>query len=201
MPDVNLNTLKLNFRYSPIWNTGELTANLSGGISAYGQGVSSNFDISAGINPTFDFPISAGIESLPVDGPVSPLAVHVGSGNILFSWSEPNSSIDHYELWVSETETGNYSLIGFDFKSNTGLLSNVPVGQSYFFKLRAVYPDDTTSSFVPVKKGKLSKPTAVMNVTGIVGSKIPKDSIFTQLDDRTGGLMAFKATEDITIEA
>lgn len=174
--------------------------NISGGIKS-GYTTTIDVPISGGIRGGQTVPISGGIATPFIDPPMLPLAVHMGQGNVFFTWSHPTpEKVEAYEIYASLNLAGPYTKYPTgDFKENRGTIQNVPVGITIYFQLRAIGFNTAESTFVQVKKGKLYNPLVPMKVRAIRGSSIASGAIFNTVDQQTGKLIAIRAPAVIQI--
>jgi cellulose 1,4-beta-cellobiosidase len=72
--------------------------------------------------------------------PAAPLNVSAGDGtdlsNVIISWSSV-SGADHYMVYRSETQDGEYTLISGEIKADTSYSDSVAPFVHYFYKVRA----------------------------------------------------------------
>lgn len=177
------------------WDNAEVS------IPRYGFGLNidaeAEVSIAVGANADAEVNISAPTVAAPTDA----YGVHLGQGTVLMQWKHAAPThVDYYELLASDSPSGPFGKYQQgEFRNLRGVVNNVPLGIQAYFRLRAVGKNQTVSSDVPVRQGKLDKPIFAFEVRGIAGSIIPKDSIFTVHDKSTGLLMAIAAVSDIVI--
>lgn len=183
----------------------DATANARAGIKVYGAGVSGSGLASVGIKSGGIGFATAGIAAPSIEDPTNPLTVHLAQGTLLFTWDHPSPErVRRYELTASALLNGTY----FPYQRGNfpgglhgrrGVVNNVPLGITAYFRLRAVGINGAFSSYVQVKLGKLNSITAPFKVRGIVGSQIPAGGTFTSLDQETGQAIAIRTLSLITI--
>lgn len=133
--------------------------------------------------------------------PQDVLAAHIGSGAIMLTWVEPNPGWppDYYEVWASNSLAGTYYLyMNGKFAVTRGVVFNVPVGTTAYFKVRACTNEGGTSDFAQAMVAIINKPTIQVSVTAIEGTIIPSGAIFT-IQDEGGRLVALSADSLITV--
>jgi hypothetical protein len=178
-----------------IWDNAEIS------IPTYGFGIEVSFDgeisFANGANGDAEISIIAPSISAPTDA----YGVHLSQGTVIMHWKHATpDKVAYYELFAAASSAGPFfKYQQGEFLATRGVVNNVPLGISAYFKVRAIGKNGAVSSFINVKQGKIAKPSFAFNVTGIVGSTIPKDAIFTSIDTHTGLLIAIKADFPITI--
>jgi hypothetical protein len=176
--------------------------NIQAGVIPYGFGLRVEFPITAGVQAGAFGAIQAGVRDALIDDPVTPVAVHLGQGVVLFAFDHPNPSlVDYYEVLASVNLLGPYSgYLNGRFRQRRGLIRNVPLGTTAYFQIRAVGKNGGVSTAIQVKKGKLISPTLVnMKIRGIAGSVIPANAIFSSIDQETGMLVMIRAQSEIVL--
>jgi len=149
----------------------------------------------------FSGPAQISIITAVIDPSTAAYGVHLSQGTVLMHWQHPApAEVSYYELFAADNIDGPYfKYQQGEFTTTRGQVTNVPLGISAYFRLRAVGKNGAVSSMIPVQQGRVEKPLVQMNVTGIVGSIIPNGAIFTDLDEHVGRLVAVAAAGLITI--
>lgn len=175
--------------------------NVRGYIKTHGAGLFTDAPVQAKIKGGYTGAIRAQILAPSVAAPTTPLAVHVGQGNVFFGWQHANpEKVDYFELYISLTLGGNYvKLPRGEFRALHGTVENIPVGRSYFFKVRAIGKNGAISGFTQVKLGKFYQPLVAMQVRAIAGSTLASGAIFTSVDEETGRIIAVQVPTETII--
>lgn len=130
--------------------------------------------------------------------PTNAVAAHIGQGAVVVAFDPPAGPVNYYEIFASENLAGPYvRYMNGIFTVPRGVLHNIPIGVIAYLQVRAVN-DDGAGPFAQIYKGTVSKPTVLMNVTSIKGSRIPKGAIFA-VPDTAGRIIAFSADEQVDI--
>lgn len=131
--------------------------------------------------------------------PTNALAVHIGQGAVALAWEPSVDEVRHYEVWASSNLAGPYfKYMNSIFNEPRGVVFNVPVGSTAYFRVRALGVDGNYSSFEQAYRGVLQYPQASMSVEAIAGSIIPEGAVFG-VADTAGRLVAYSASDDILI--
>jgi hypothetical protein len=136
-------------------------------------------------------PIQVQILTPAIDPPIAPLAVHMGQGIVWLNWSHPvPDKVQQYELFVATSQLGSYTKLERGvFLATHGVIQNMPLGRTLYFKLQAIGKNGATSSQVQVKLGKFYVPLVTMKMRSIEGSTIPVGAVFSTVDEKTGMLL------------
>lgn len=176
--------------------------NIQAGVVPYGYGIQIEFPIVAGVKPGIFVPIIAGISAPFIAPPIEPLCVHVGQGVVLFAFDHPNPSlVQYYEVLAANAVGGPYtSYQAGRFLQRRGLVRNVPLGATAYFRVRAVGKNGATSLAIQAKQGILISPTLVnLKIRGIAGSILPANAMFSTTDKETGGQVLVRVKDTITL--
>lgn len=148
----------------------------------------------------FDEAFGFGFDVGELAPPENVLAAHIGSGAVMLTWEEPaDTPPDYYEVWGADALNGTYYLyMNGKFTTPRGIVYNVPVGLTVFFKVRAYNSVLGYSDFVQAQAALLQRPLVAISVTSIEGSIIPSGAIFSVQDDG-GRLVAVSADSQITV--
>lgn len=168
-------------------------------IRVYGAGVAYATSAELSIKPSYATAGELSIAAATIAPPDESYAVHVGQGVVFMTWTHPTpEKVDHYEVYACETAEGNYQLVHRSTKMRA-VIRNVPIGFSVYFRVVAIGKNRAVSTESSVFRGRFNSTTVTLAVTGIAGSIIPKDAIFTKIDEATGTLIAFAATDQVTL--
>jgi len=201
MPDVDLTLNEVQLK---LLGTSIPMDNLQVSIEPYGLGLTFTTEIEVSIAAGTSADIQVSIAEPTIADPTDAYGVHLGQGAVLIQWQHPTHElVAHYEVLASSLLAGPY----VPYHRGESLLrhvivENIPMGAPPFFayfKVRAYSIDGAVSNLVQVKQGCLEKPLVTLAVTGIVGSQIPKDAIFTSVDKETGLLIALACNDLIVI--
>ena len=176
--------------------------NIQAGVVPYGYGIRAEFPIQAGVENSYFVPVVVGITAPFVDPPTEPLCVHLGQGVMLFSFDHPDPSlVQYYELLAANALSGPYtSYQAGVFYQRRGLVRNVPMGATAYFRIRAIGRNGAISTATQVKQGRLVTPTLVnLKIRGIAGSVLPAGAIFSTPDQETGQLVLMRVKDQITL--
>lgn len=176
--------------------------NIQAGVIPYGFGIYAEFPIQAGVQPSFFVPIQVEIGAPFIEPPTEPLCVHLGQGVVLFSFNHSNPSlVQYYELLAANALAGPYaSYQAGRFFQRRGLVRNVTMGATAYFRIRAVGRNGAISTATQVKQGKIITPTLVnLKVRGIQGSILPANAIFSGPDRETGQLVMMRVQNTTTL--
>lgn len=201
MPDVDLTLQSIQEPAALLPSVGWMD-NVTAGVRNYGFGLRVEFPIAAGAKAGAFASISAGIADPVIADPVAPLAVHLGQGVVLFGFDHPNPAlVNYYEVLAASSLNGVYSsYLNGRFQQRRGVVRNVPLGVTAYFRIRAIGKNGAISAAIQVKKGKVITPTLVnLKVRGIAGSIIPKDATFSSIDKETGFLVLMRAHNEIVL--
>ncbi len=149
----------------------------------------------------FDESFGFGFDVGELAPPENVLAVHIGSGAVMLTWEEPadTQQPDYYEVWGCSSLNGTYYLyMNGKFTIKRGVVYNVPVGITAFFRVRSRNAAGLVSDFVQAQAALAQQPLVAMSVTSIEGSIIPSGAIFSIQDDG-GRLIAVSANSQITV--
>jgi len=148
----------------------------------------------------FDESFGFGFDVGELAPPENVLAAHIGSGAVMLTWEEPAvTPPNYYEVWGADALNGTYYLyMNGRFTLPRGIVYNVPVGLTVFFKVRSCNAAGLFSDFVQAQAALLQQPFVTISVTAIEGSIIPSGAIFSIQDDG-GRLVAVSANSQITV--
>lgn len=130
---------------------------------------------------------------MSVDNPTEAYAGHLGNGVIQVRVDHPDfDSVEEFHVQTGYAEDGPYYLISnYRFTGRDGFIYGYVPGFTVYMQIRAIGVDGTVGDWVQVKAATVSKPTIVMECTGIEGSRIEAGSMFTHVKaDRIFGVRA-----------
>jgi hypothetical protein len=148
-------------------------------------------------NPTARLRIAVVPDS--IDPPTNAYGAHIGSGNVLVTFTEPDAdNLDYYEVLVSESVSGDYVIVGRNkFTAAPILMNNIPLGVTAFIRLRAVSQGGAESTWTQVKRAIFHKPATMMRCIAPSGSVIPEGARFACQSRERDRLIAFEANEEV----
>jgi hypothetical protein len=196
MPTVDLRTARIICRVRGLGVAPH--DNIQAGIKVYGFDIQESVVIKAGVKANWTADIEAGISEIEILPPTNPLAVHIGQGRVLMKWDAPSSNVHHYEIELSFQEAGVYYLAAMHIQDTKYLLSGLPLGQSLYFKICSVHASGLKSIYEKFKRGKIQRPSILMDVRAISGSTIPLSTVFASTDS-SGSVVSFASDTLITV--
>lgn len=134
-----------------------------------------------------------------VSPPENVFAVHTGSGGVIVVFDYPSElSVNHYEILVSDSISGNYIKWGrSEFDHSPAFLNNLPLGVTGFIRARAISNGGLASDWTQAKRGTLLYPSVTMECVAPSGSIILAGSIFTAKNPENDRLLAFQTNDEI----
>lgn len=199
MPDLDLTLQELDEPTGFVPLIGPM-GNIQVGIAA-NAGVLDSAPIQIGIASGAGVRIEVGIAVPAIAPPELPLAVHLGQGAVFLSWSHPTHPlVSYYELLAAAAEAGPYEKYQRgEFRERHGVVYNIPVGATAYFRLRAIGRNGASSTLVQVKRGRVERPLVSLKVQAIRNSMILSGAVFHQTDIETGMLLSMQAPSQILI--
>lgn len=174
----------------------------SQGVIVAGIGGSAiSVPVNAGIQSNHTVSLIAGIVDQEAGPPILPLAAHTGNGNVLLTWQPATGQVFDYEIQCATSITGRYFSYGRSiWRKPMGLISNLPMTRTMYFRIRSRTEDGHLSDWVQAKLGVLQKQTTIMRIKAPAGSVVLNGARVAILDwvDRLAG---FQASGNINVTA
>jgi hypothetical protein len=139
--------------------------------------------------------------SLVHSPPVNPLCVPLKNGAAFFHWNMPNENVLKYEIFISlynSMDENKFTLIETTV-DNMVFIRGLPINTSMYFKIRAMYIDDSFSEFSTFKRGKIAYGNHNFRIIAMPGTVIPKDAIIPFTEPTTGYPIRFKNLHGLTL--
>jgi hypothetical protein len=136
-------------------------------------------------------PAQVGLIGLVIGKPINPLFVSLSNGAALACWGEPNQNVFMYDIFISLEYNGLYEL--FEMTNNNRIvLTELPVGETFYLKVSARYKNGLSSELVQFKIGKFRKLSHLFNVLAIRGTEISQGYVISPMDRKTGLTVSFQ---------
>ena len=198
MPSLELEGFALEVKFDGPEFASVMEQNLVIGISAYGIGSEATAPIQVSVLHAIDAPFELAVQEY-LQMSVA-YAVPLNDGSLLLTYSIGDGfDFAYIEVYGCLTENGTYIPFAMLSGKKGGSIRNIPIGITFYLKIRAVNNNGNTTEWLQVRRGKISSGNIACEIRAIKGSVIPKGAIFSVVDYETGNFVALMTQSEIVI--